>query len=71
MSVRFLIVGLFAVAAVTTSSPVAQTMKPRYDQKCLDEAGKAYIRCMARATTEVAKDQCGKEKVEAEKKCKL
>ena len=62
---------LLVALALSGGPLVAQTMKPKYDQKCLEDAGKAYIACMANATSEPAKEDCTKQKVAAEKKCKL
>jgi hypothetical protein len=48
----------------------AQSMPNKWDQKCLDDASKRFISCMASATTEVAKQRC-QETMDSEKKqCK-
>lgn len=52
-------------------SAAAQTMPKKWDDKCLEEARKAYINCMAGARSESAKDTCEKDKVSAEKRCKI
>lgn len=72
MTTHFIRLALVAVVGTTigTTASAGQTMTPKYDQKCLDDAGLAYISCMKDAKTEVAKNQCGKSKVEAEKRCK-
>ena len=49
----------------------AQTMPNKWDQKCLDDAGKMYIKCMASTgTNESAKEQCKKDMNNEKKQCK-
>jgi hypothetical protein len=59
-----------ALAFVATQAS-GQTTTPKYDQKCLDQAGLDFIQCSKDATTETAKQTCQKEMDEKKKKCKL
>ena len=54
------------------SSAFAQLKMPdKFDQKCLDEAGKRYVSCMANSgKSEVAKQKCGDTMAEEKKMCK-
>ncbi len=48
----------------------AQTMPDKWDQKCLDDAGRRFIQCNASATSQSAKQQCQKTMDEEKKQCK-
>lgn len=51
------------------AAPAYAQMK-NYDQKCLDDAGKRYINCMANSgTNEVRKNECQKTLAEERKQC--
>ena len=63
--------GITMLALASFDSSAQQTMPKKYDQTCLDNAGKAYIQCMASATSQKDKQSCQDKKVEAEKNCKL
>jgi hypothetical protein len=44
------------------------TWEPKYDKKCLDDAGRVYISCIASAGKDLkAQDKCDKEEVEPRK----
>jgi len=62
-------VACLGVSAALAAS--AQSMPEKYDQKCLDDAGKRYITCMANSGTSEPKKQSCQETMAAEKKqCK-
>ncbi len=71
MFIRLLSFAGCTMLALVSLESSAQTMKPKYDRTCLDNAGKAYIQCMADARSEQSKNDCQKEKEAAEKNCKI
>lgn len=63
---------LFTVTAGVVFNASAQTMPKKYDDKCLENARKEYVACIARSGGNMsAQQQCDKEKVAAEAQCKI
>jgi hypothetical protein len=60
---------LALVASLPFGSASAQTMPDKWDQKCLDEASKRFIACMASATSEPAKQRCQDTMDQEKKRC--
>ena len=59
------------LVAITSAGTFAQKMPDKWDQTCLDDAGKRYITCMAASgTSQTAKQTCQKTMDDEKKLCK-